>query len=115
MKHLFRHGFLIALCAAALVVACGTGEAASAPLVLCGDCGELKGESACCAEDAELCSGCDLHKGSPGCCQIEKGGGDVALCSCGHAKGGDACCDGDAERCGGCDKIKGSPGCCLEA
>jgi len=39
---------------------------------LCGKCGEIKGDKACCAKDAKVCGGCGLHKGSPGCCKIAK-------------------------------------------
>ena len=41
-------------------------------IVLCGDCGQVKGTEACCQEGAAVCADCSWHKGSPACCKIEK-------------------------------------------
>lgn len=96
---------------------CGSPEttdsvADGSTLTLCGDCGQIKGGDACCAEGAEACGGCELTKGAPGCCKMEKGV-DAPLCGdCGQIKGAEACCAADAEKCSGCEKAKGSPGCC---
>ncbi|MBT3518373.1 MAG: hypothetical protein HOC41_08255 [Candidatus Marinimicrobia bacterium] len=82
-------------------------------IVLCGNCGELKGTDVCCATDAIVC-GCGAHKGSPACCKIELSGQDVTLCNnCGQVKGTDICCAKNAAKCDNCGKTKGSPGCCL--
>ncbi len=78
---------------------------------LCGNCGQVKGSDACCAEGATLCDACTLVKGAPGCCAMEAGT-DVVLCSaCGQVKGSETCCAEGAEMCPQCDLVKGSPGC----
>lgn len=118
MKSISMVVFLLVLMGSAVNSGCYTADRAAsaesaASLALCGDCGQIKGAEACCADDAETCSGCDLAKGSPGCCKMEKGE-DVALCACGEIKGSDGCCAEDAVKCDGCGKTKGSPACCVE-
>lgn len=82
-------------------------------IVLCGQCGHIKGTSVCCSKEAVRC-GCGAIKGSPGCCNLKKDRADLVLCSkCGHVKGGEECCQGLEKKCGKCGKEKGSPGCCL--
>lgn len=82
------------------------------PGTLCGDCGQLKGSEACCAEGAEVCSKCSLQKGAPGCCKMTKGT-NVTLCAgCGEIKGSEACCAEGAEACSKCQLHQGAPGCC---
>ena len=79
---------------------------------LCGDCGQVKGSEACCAETSEKCADCSLQKGSPGCCNIEPGT-DVVLCAaCGQIAESEACCAEGAESCTKCGLDKGAPGCC---
>jgi hypothetical protein len=88
------------------------GTAASAKIVLCGKCGQIKGKSSCCLKDAAVCTDCKLVKGSPGCCKITKGA-DVPLCAkCGNVEGAKACCDPKAVACEKCGLAKGAPGCC---
>ena len=81
-------------------------------LELCGGCGEFKGSSGCCTEEAEKCAGCSMTKGSPGCCRMNADGKTYVCGSCGEIKGSEGCCDEYATRCDGCGMIKGSPGCC---
>ena len=82
------------------------------PGTLCGECGQMKGSEACCAEGAELCTKCSLQKGAPGCCKMEKGS-NVTLCAaCGEIKGTAACCAEGAAACSKCKLNKGAPGCC---
>ena len=82
-------------------------------IVLCGQCGHIKGTSVCCSKEAARCS-CGAIKGSPGCCNLKKDRADLILCSkCGQVKGGEECCQGLEKKCGKCGKEKGSPGCCL--
>lgn len=89
-----------------------TGVEASAGIVLCGKCGQVKGTDKCCQEGAAVCPECGLGKGSPGCCKIAKGD-DVILCAkCGQIKGSEVCCKSDATVCAKCGLAKGSPGCC---
>ena len=38
-------------------------------IVLCGQCGQIKGSGVCCVKDAKMC-GCGAHSGSPACCVI---------------------------------------------
>ena len=88
----------------------------SADVSLCGECGQVKGSEACCAEGAETCEGCQFCKGSPACCKASKddvADGSITLCGkCGQVKGSDTCCKEDAEVCEKCKLHKGSPGCC---
>jgi hypothetical protein len=88
------------------------GEQMKKNIVLCGHCGEVKGSTNCCKEDAQKCGNCKLQKGSPGCCAMEKGK-DVTLCShCGEIAGGEKCCKMEGrEKCSQCGLFKGSPGC----
>jgi len=81
-------------------------------IVLCGDCGQVKGTDLCCADGAEVCEKCGLQSGAPGCCKIEQGT-NVTLCSsCGQIKGTDVCCLEGATVCADCGWHKGSPACC---
>ena len=79
-------------------------------IVLCGNCGDVKGSETCCKSDVR-CS-CGFVKGAPACCKVEYTGENMTLCGCGQVKGSDLCCT-DQEKCSKCDKHKGSPGCCL--
>lgn len=92
------------------------GETPEVRLVVCPECGEIKGSKACRNPDAPKCEKCGLHKGSIGCCRDlkpQKGEKDVVLCPmCGEVKGSKACCRPDATKCSVCGMIKGSPGCC---
>ncbi|MCG8451068.1 MAG: hypothetical protein MI725_15985 [Pirellulales bacterium] len=118
MKTMFATLGLLSL---ALVVFLGCSDTPSAAPVtkalyqsatLCGDCGQIKGAAACCAEGAATCAGCNLHKGAPGCCKMEVGS-EVTLCGgCGEIKGAEACCAEGAEACADCGLHKGAPGCC---
>ena len=82
-------------------------------IVLCGQCGHIKGTSVCCSKEADRCS-CGAIKGSPGCCNLNKDRADLVLCSkCGQVEGGEECCQGLEKKCEKCGKEKGSPGCCL--
>ena len=86
-----------------------------AKVLLCSDCGQIKGSDLCCKEGQRTCSKCDLAKGSPGCCVFHKGErDDVELCThCGFIKGFEQCCSGEEQTaCSKCGLIKGSPGCC---
>ncbi len=86
---------------------------ATAAIVLCGGCGQIKGSKLCCAKDAVSCQKCSLTVGAPGCCKISKGT-DAMLCAgCGQVKGSTQCCDKNAANCVKCGKIQGAPGCCL--
>ena len=93
-------------------------EGAPAPggLVVCQNCGEIKGSGKCCKADAEKCEKCGLNKGSIGCCKglkPAKGEDEVVLCTkCGEVKGSDKCCKAGAEKCEKCGLNLGSPGCC---
>ncbi len=70
-----------------------------APVYLCGDCGEIKGEEWCCDKNAQRCSECGLIKNSPGCCKMPEAGKDAQLCpDCGEIKGTDECCKGTETR-----------------
>ena len=79
-------------------------QARPAPLVLCGQCGEVKKSARCCIEGAKVCDGCGLSKGSPGCCRIEKGA-DVDLYSTADCR--KACLKGPGS-CGGKKCAKGA-------
>ena len=113
---------LLALVVATTMLAVGCGEsdpvvvpgATPASIILCKDCGEVKGSEACCAEGAEVCD-CGFHHGSPACCKLEKTGEDIVVCGkCGEVEGSDKCCADGAEICMHCDKHKDSPGCCID-
>lgn len=87
-----------------------TSSVKDSTLVLCGECGEIKGSDKCCVANAEKCDKCGLDKDSPGCCKIK---GDTELCTkCGQIKGSDKCCVANAVKCDKCGLDKGSPGCC---
>ena len=88
---------------------------AAKDVVICGECGQIKGSETCCKPDQPHCQKCGLVKGSPGCCKLPEGTeGDVALCAkCGFIKGSEECCkDTAALKCSSCGLVKGSPGCC---
>ncbi|QDU53945.1 hypothetical protein [Aeoliella mucimassa] len=117
---------LFALIAVTTLLATGCGEsttidpsstATAAPVeavVLCKDCGQVKGSEACCAEGAEMCD-CGFHHGSPACCKLEKSGEDITLCTkCGQAEGSEKCCAEGADLCPLCGLQVGSPGCVVE-
>ena len=83
-------------------------------IVLCGQCGQIKGSGVCCVKDAKVC-GYGTHSGSSACCKISLTGEDAVLCNhCGQVKGsGDVCCVDEAEKCPKCKKVLDSPGFCV--
>jgi hypothetical protein len=99
--------------AKAIATLAAKGERPEVRLAVCSKCGELKGTTKCCAEDAKKCEKCGLNKGAPGCCNKGVKKIDALLCtSCGEIKGSAACCAKDAKKCDKCGLAKGSPGCC---
>jgi len=87
---------------------------ATAPILLCAKCGQIKGSDKCCVPGAKKCSKCGLVEGSIACCKgIDFSKGDVKLCTkCGEIKGSANCCREGAEKCPKCGLNKGSIGCC---
>ena len=94
------------------------GQTPELRLVVCPQCGEIKGTAQCCRAEAAKCPKCRLNKGSIGCCKDLKPAGerqDVVLCpKCGEVKGAPKCCQPEAPKCSKCGRNKGAPGCCKD-
>ncbi len=56
-------------------------EAGRIAMLLCLECGQIKGGELCCKPDQVKCPKCGLAKGSPGCCKIPKGAQMAAICT----------------------------------
>jgi hypothetical protein len=83
-------------------------------ILICAQCGEIKGSDQCCKPGVKKCPKCGLNKDSAACCKgINLKRGDVELCpKCGEVKDSIRCCVMVAEKCPKCGLHKNSPGCC---